>query len=59
MSMALGHFAFYVIRTGSSAGHQSGSRVCQEYPEEGTAAENPALAILVNPAGGILGAPAF
>ena len=59
MSMALGNFAFYVIRSRSLAGHQPGSRVCQEYQEEGTVTENPALAILVNPAGGILGAAGY
>ncbi len=39
-------------------GHRPGSKVYQEYQEEGAITENPALAILDNPAGGILGAPA-
>ena len=59
MSMALGRFAFYVIRSRSFAGHQPGSRVYQEYQEEGAVTENPALAALVNPAGGILGAAGY
>ena len=40
-------------------GHRPGSRVYQEYQEEGAVAENPALAILDNLAGGILGAQAY
>ena len=59
MSMTLGNSAFYVIPSGRLSGHRPGSRFHQEYRQERAVTENPALAVLDSPAGGILGAPAY